>query len=209
MVTATEALKRLKAGNRRHAGGAPEARHRHAGEDLVLGQRPFAAVLGCADSRVCPESVFDVGPGELFVIRVAGGIAGKLELGSVEYAVTELGVRLAVVLSHSGCGAVRAALEDNLPDETDYGRWALPAVVRAIQPNVAHLLACQGTEEERMAAAVRANARANTLRLTQESSVLRSCVERGILVCITAEYHLATGLIAFFNDASAAGPNLI
>lgn len=209
MVTAAEALERLKAGNRRHAGGVPEAPRRHAGKDLVQGQRPFAAVLGCADSRVCPESVFDLGPGELFVIRVAGGIAGELELGSMEYAVTELGVRLAVVLGHTGCGAVRAALEHNLPEVTDYGPWALPAVVRAIRPNVAYLLARQGTEEERMAAAVRANARANTLRLTRDSSVLSRSVERGILVCVTAEYDLATGLVTFFDDACAAEPNPI
>ncbi len=137
------------------------------------------------------------------MVRVAGGIAGELELGSLEYAVAELGVRLAVVLGHSGCGAVRAAVECTLSGQPPAGEGALAAVVRAIQPNVRPVVTRSGAEDDCMAAAVAANARANTLRLTQQSSVLRRCAERGSLACLTAEYDLATGLVAFFGGSRA------
>ncbi len=140
---------------------------------------------------------------------MAGGFAGELELGSLEYAVAKLGVRLAVVLGHSGCGAVRAAVECTLSGQASAHEGALAAVVRAIQPNVHQVVVHSGTEEERMAAAVAANARANTVRLTQQSSVLRQCAERGILACLTAEYDLATGLVAFFNEERAGKDRLI
>jgi carbonic anhydrase len=114
MVSAREAVRRLKAGNRRFVAGEMELARR-AGrarrEALVAGQAPFAAVLGCADSRVPVELVFDQGPGDLFVVRVAGSVAGPSEVGSLQYAVRHLGTRLVVVLGHSGCGAFVATLE--------------------------------------------------------------------------------------------------
>jgi carbonic anhydrase len=116
MISASEALRRLQEGNRRFVSGVGG---RRAGvtitqadrAKLAEGQEPFAAVIGCSDSRVPPEIIFDQGLGDLFVIRVAGNIAGPSQIGSVEFAVSNLGVQLVVVLGHSSCGAVIAALE--------------------------------------------------------------------------------------------------
>ena len=113
MESLNAALDRLKEGNKRHVSGLggrrarTTSRHRR---DLILGQQPFAVILGCADSRVPPEIVFDQGPGDLFVIRVAGNIASTPQKGSIDFAVDVLGTKLVVVLGHSQCGAVEAAL---------------------------------------------------------------------------------------------------
>ena len=115
MISAREALERLRAGNRRFVVGArsshtlpSEARR----SELAAGQEPFAIILGCSDSRVPAEIVFDQGLGDLFVIRVAGNIVASSQIGSVEFAAERFGTRLVVVLGHSQCGAVLATLED-------------------------------------------------------------------------------------------------
>src|SRR5262249_8676874 len=110
-----QALDRLRDGNRRFASNQPasvflSSRARRA--ELVAGQRPFAIVLGCSDSRVPAELVFDQGLGDLFVIRVAGNIVAPSQIGSVEFAVSRFGTPLVVVLGHSQCGAVTATLEE-------------------------------------------------------------------------------------------------
>ena len=110
MISAKDALQKLVDGNQRYISG-DNSLHTH-NSDLVDGQKPFAVIMGCSDSRVAPEIIFDQGSGELFVIRVAGNVVGSLGLGSVEYAVEQLGVQLVVVLGHTGCGAVNATLSE-------------------------------------------------------------------------------------------------
>lgn len=110
MISAKDALQKLIDGNQRYVTG-DNSLHTH-NSDLVAGQNPFAVILGCSDSRVAPEIIFDQGSGDLFVVRVAGNVVGPLGLGSVEYAVQQLGVHLVVVLGHTGCGAVNATLSE-------------------------------------------------------------------------------------------------
>src|SRR5258706_14371939 len=115
MISAPEALERLRAGNRRFARD-DSSRHSIASEarrrELADGQTPFAIILGCADSRVPAEIVFDQGLGDLFVIRVAGNIVAPSQIGSIEFAAEQYGTRLVVVLGHSRCGAILATLEE-------------------------------------------------------------------------------------------------
>ena len=115
MISGREALKRLREGNKRFASDtmSRETVPNHARRaDLVSGQEPFAIILGCSDSRVPAEIVFDQGLGDLFVIRVAGNIVAPSQVGSVEFAATRFGTRLVVVLGHSQCGAIVATLEE-------------------------------------------------------------------------------------------------
>ncbi|MBK1726003.1 carbonic anhydrase, partial [Halorhodospira neutriphila] len=134
MISPSEALERLRAGNARFAADTPGARadaRRRA--ELTAGQAPFAAVLGCADSRVPVEAVFDQGLGELFTVRIAGNVAPSSVLGSLEFAVDELGVPLIVVLGHTDCGAVKATLA-SLRDGTEPPTPGLHAVVGQLAP---------------------------------------------------------------------------
>ena len=140
MVTALEALERLRAGNARFvaqsrgAGGSPEGSRR-----LAQQQEPFAIILGCSDARVPAEIVFDQGLGDLFVIRVAGNIVAPSQVGSVEFAAARFGTRLVVVLGHSQCGAVLATLEDlRRPGEPQSRN--LRAIVDRVRPSVAGLI---------------------------------------------------------------------
>ena len=136
MISATEALERLKAGNARFVAGAPQrVTHMDAARraELVDGQAPFAVILGCADSRAPAGMIFDQGLGDLFVIRVAGSVAAPSQIGSVEFAVEHFGTRLVVVLGHSGCGAVKATLADL--DETDHRHVAESAIHRRPHPS--------------------------------------------------------------------------
>ena len=194
MIPASEALQRLRIGNGRHVARIRDTMARWTREALLQRQAPFAAILGCADSRVCPELVFDQDPGELFVVRVAGGIATEPEIGSLEYAAAELGVQLIVVLGHSGCGAVRAAMDNSLSGGPAPSA-GLAAIFGAIQPHLTSILTCTGTPEELLPAAVHATVCATTKLLPQTSSILASRKERGELVLVGAEYDLATGIV--------------
>src|SRR5512135_3453835 len=162
MLTAKEALERLRAGNARFvaqsrgAGGAPEGSRR-----LVPSheQRPFAIVLGCSDSRVPAEIVFDQGLGDLFVIRVAGNIVAPSQVGSVEFAAARYGTPLVVVLGHSQCGAVLATLEE-LQRPTENQSRNLKSIVDRVRPSVEGLLETDLRHD--MAALVTRAVRANT-----------------------------------------------
>jgi carbonic anhydrase len=136
-LSATDALTRLKEGNRRFIDS--QATHPRGDgtrrQELVSGQRPFSIILGCADSRVAPELVFDEGLGDLFVIRVAGNIADDVVLGSIEYAVAHLGVNLVVVLGHQSCGAVNAAVE-NVDVKGPATQTHIDSLIDAIRPAV-------------------------------------------------------------------------
>jgi carbonic anhydrase len=188
MSSANEALERLREGNRRFVAGEPGPPLDPARRDaLAAGQAPFAVVLGCADSRVPPELVFDQHPGELFTVRVAGAIPSPAAVGSIEYAVQALGARLVVVLGHSACGAVQAALSDlesPLPDASP----ELRSILAQIQPAVSPLLEGAAlTGDELVARAVGANVRA-------AAEHLRRTLPADVHV-VGAEYDLGTGRV--------------
>jgi len=201
---ATEALARLREGNERFARGslevAPEASGAERRHALREGQSPFAVILGCSDSRVPAELVFDQGLGDLFVIRVAGNVVAPSQVGSVEFAAERFGTRLVVVLGHSRCGAVQATL-DELTRPAGAGSPNLRAIVERIRPAVEGLLETDlAADPERLTqAAVRANVRASADHLRHGSAILeRLIADEGLLV-VGAEYSLDTGLVDFFD----------
>jgi carbonic anhydrase len=204
-VAALEALQRLREGNRRFASGTVgmeslASRTRRA--ELVSGQQPFAIVLGCSDSRVPLEIVFDQGLGDLFVIRVAGNIVAPSQIGSVEFAAEQFGTRLVVVLGHSQCGAVLATLNElRRPSETQSRN--LRSIVNRISPSVEYLLAnTDGKDFEALVhEAVRANVRASTNQLRHGSEILERLIEHDGLLVVGAEYSLESGLVHIFDGA--------
>jgi carbonic anhydrase len=205
MISAHEALERLRQGNRRFASGdrsrdaaASQTRRR----ELAAGQEPFAIILGCSDSRVPAEIVFDQGLGDLFVIRVAGNIVAPSQVGSVEFAAERFGTRLVVVLGHSSCGAIQATLEELARPSEDQSR-NLRSIVDRVRPSVEALLA---TELERdaealMEQAVRANIRVSANHLRHGSEILEQLIKEDGLLVVGAEYSLETGVVDFFDGA--------
>jgi len=209
MIKAHEVLQQLREGNRRFLSAegsvcmatTPEQR-RH----LVDGQSPFAVVLGCSDSRVPIELIFDQGPGCLFVIRVAGNIVAPSLVGSVEFAAARFGTRLVVVLGHSGCGAVSAtlsALQDQEPSDSPH----LHSIVERISPAITPLLRA-GTSAPRevlMRDAVRANIRASAAQLPAKSTILQQLIANEGLLVVGAEYDLGSGRVDFFHGVTSEG----
>jgi carbonic anhydrase len=166
----------------------------------VDGQEPFAIVLGCSDSRVPAEIVFDQGLGDLFVIRVAGNIVAPSQIGSVEFAAERFATRLVVVLGHSMCGAIEATL-DELERPTESRSPNLRAIVDRIRPAVEGLLEA-GVRTDRATLAhhaVRANIRASVDHLRHGSEVLEQLIQHQELLVVGAEYSLETGLVDFFD----------
>ncbi len=203
MISAPQALERLRAGNRRfvtdtrsHESIASEARRR----ELANGQEPFAIILGCADSRVPAEIVFDQGLGDLFVIRVAGNIVAPSQIGSVEFAAERYGTRLVVVLGHSRCGVVLATL-DELRRPSESQSRNLRSIVDRVRPSVEALLATEHRHDPDalVGEAVRANVRVSARQLRRGSEVLEQLIERHGLVVVGAEYSLETGVVDFFD----------
>ncbi|MDO4682570.1 MAG: carbonic anhydrase [Lautropia sp.] len=204
MIEAHEALRRLQNGNRRFVaglGGLSATNHARRSQ-LLAGQKPFAILLGCADSRVPAELVFDQGLGELFVIRVAGNIVAPSQIGSVEFAVERYETKLVVVLGHSNCGAVDATLEElQLPIK---GRSPnLRAVVDRIRPSVEPILESYmgDNREQLMRLAVRANIRNAANHLRHGSRVLEHWIANEGVMVVGAEYSLETGIVDFFDGA--------
>jgi carbonic anhydrase len=203
MTPATDALDRLREGNRRFVAnvrgeaGLTDAARRLA---LTAGQAPFAIVLGCSDSRVPAELVFDQGLGDLFVIRVAGNIVAPSQIGSVEFAAERFGTRLVVVLGHSRCGAILATLEE-LGRPTENQSRNLQSIVDRVRPSVEPLLATAlAHDPERLVReAVRANIRASTDQLRRGSAILEQLIERDGLRVVGAEYSLDSGEVDFFD----------
>jgi carbonic anhydrase len=187
-----EALQRLLDGNQRFRAGAFQHDYRTEARrlEVAAGQRPFAAVLACADSRVAPELVFDAGLGELFVVRVAGNIVGPGILGSIEYAVAVLGVPLVLVLGHSACGAVEAAVQAVTAGAQFGGDVA--TLVTAIGPAVALV---QHEAGDRVENATRANARLVAARLAGGDPDFSQRVSRGALRVVAGYYDLVTGRV--------------
>ena len=202
-VEAREALARLREGNARFASSArrPEAARAGATRaELAAGQQPFAIVLGCSDSRVPAEIVFDQGLGDLFVIRVAGNIVAPSQVGSVEFAAARFGTRLVVVLGHSQCGAVLATIEElRLPSENQSRN--MRSIVDRVRPSVEGLLATdlRHDPDALVRQAVRANIRASVDHLRHGSQVLEQLVRDEGLLVVGAEYSLETGVVEFFD----------
>jgi carbonic anhydrase len=206
VISAAEALARLREGNSRFVsdvrGGDPVA-NRARRRALTAGQEPFAIVLGCSDSRVPAEMVFDQGLGDLFVIRVAGNIVASSQVDSVEFAAARFGTRLVVVLGHTQCGAVMATLEE-LQQPSDQRSRSLRAIVGRVRPSVEGLLATdlRHDPDALVAQAVRANIRASVNHLRHGSEVLERLAENDGLVIVGAEYSLETGVVCFFEKGS-------
>jgi carbonic anhydrase len=209
MVSAREALTRLRQGNLRFASnaGGSDAFLSHARRaELTAGQQPFAIILGCSDSRVPAEIVFDQGLGDLFVIRVAGNIVAPSQVGSVEFAAARYDTRLVVVLGHSQCGAILATVEElRMPTENQSRN--LRAIVDRVRPSVEGLLAAGlGQDPEALVKqAVRANIRASVNHLRHGSQVLEQLIHDEGLLVVGAEYSLESGVVEFLDEARAAG----
>ena len=205
MVSADEALERLREGNRRfvrgEAGRVPVLDPSQK-EELVEGQAPFAVILGCSDSRVPAEIVFDQGLGDLFVVRVAGNIAAPSQVGSVEFAAAKFGSRLVVVLGHTRCGAVGATLEQIQRPTADPSP-NLRAIVDRVRPAVEPLLATElGDDPDALVAqAIRAHVAASVDQLKHGSGILEQLIRDEGLRVVGAEYALETGEVTFLDDA--------
>lgn len=203
MISAAEALHRLREGNRQFASNAEDTQVRHKPDPaLKTQQRPFAIILGCSDSRVPAEIVFNQGLGDLFVIRVAGNIVAPSLIGSVEFAAENFGTRLVVVLGHSHCGAVEATLNE-LEDAQHSPNLA--SIVDRIRPAIEPIMASDDglDHEARLSAAVKANIRTSTAQLQHGSEILARLVEHDGLTIVGAEYCLETGIVEFLEDERA------
>jgi carbonic anhydrase len=199
VIAARDALERLREGNQRFASNRLESNGRAHRVDLVAGQSPFAIVLGCSDSRVPAELVFDQGFGDLFVIRVAGNVVAPSGIGSVEFAAARFDTRLVVVLGHQQCGAILATLETLNHPSANASR-GLRSIVDRVRPSVEALL---GTDlardpEALVRESVRANVRASVNQLRHGSEILETLAARDGLEVVGAEYSLETGLVDFF-----------
>jgi carbonic anhydrase len=203
LIPAPEALARLREGNRRffaEVRSDDDLTSRNRRMALTDVQEPFAIILGCSDSRVPAELIFDQGLGDLFVIRVAGNIVAPSQVGSVEFAAERFHTRLVVVLGHSNCGAIDATIEELGRPSKDQSR-NLRAIVDRIRPSVEPLLATELRHDLKALAheAVRANIRASVNHLRHGSDVLEQVIDRDGLLIVGAEYSLATGVVDFFD----------
>ncbi len=203
MISAHDALERLREGNRRFASNVRslDALTSHARRNaLAAGQAPFAIILGCSDSRVPAEIVFDQGLGDLFVIRVAGNIVAPSQVGSVEFAAAQFGTRLVIVLGHTQCGAITATLNE-LQQPTENQSRNLRSIVDRIRPAVEPLLATELRHDPDALArhAVRANILASASHLRHGSEILEQLIQTDGLLVVGAEYSLETGVVDFFD----------
>lgn len=206
MNDAQVALKQLKDGNLRYLNSyqdksiksSPELRN-----ELAAGQNPFAIILGCSDSRVPAELVFDQGLGDLFVIRVAGNIVAPSQIASVEFAVANFGTPLVVVLGHSQCGAVKATIDlFKNPKPFEEKDTNLNSIVNRISPCIADVLEQKAVtcEHDLLEKAIRANVISSVKKLVEGSSILQKALDDKQVAIIGAEYSLETGEVSFIED---------
>lgn len=203
MIDADEAIQRLKEGNQRFVQGVRsiDAIARQVNRsDLVGGQEPFAIILGCSDSRVPAEIIFDQSLGDLFVIRVAGNIVAPSQVGSVEFAADQFGTALVVVLGHSNCGAVTATI-NALQKPSQENSVNVLSIVNRIRPAVEPLFETElrDNPEKLLETSIHANILAATNHLTHGSQILEQMVQQGKLKIVGAEYSLETGEVTFFE----------
>jgi len=185
-----EIVEKLKKGNKRFVADKRDGKLQDSNRRKALtgGQSPWAVILGCADSRVVPELIFDTGLGELFTVRVAGNIANSASIASIEYAVTHLNVRIVVVLGHENCGAVAAALEDG-----DAG-YHLNLLLAHIKP------AKELLKNKDISSVIRKNAELAAEELEGRSPILSDGVKMGKLKILSSYYHLESGKVDFLDD---------
>ncbi|MGQ0713785.1 MAG: carbonic anhydrase [Gemmatimonadaceae bacterium] len=203
-----DALVRLREGNQRFVAnvrGADAFLSHTRRIELTKGQEPFAIILGCSDSRVPAEIVFDQGLGDLFVIRVAGNIVAPSQVGSVEFAAERFGTRLVVVLGHSQCGAIAATLEALRGSAANHSR-NLASIVDRVRPAIEGLMSTALVRDEAALEkeAVRANIRASADHLRHGSPVLEQLIRDHGLLVVGAEYSLETGVVDFFDGVPAS-----
>lgn len=205
MIKAEDALRRLREGNDRFVSGhsrLKQALNPVNRTKLVPSQEPFAVVLGCSDSRVPVELIFDQGVGELFVVRVAGNIAGPSQLESIEFAAQQLGSRLVMVLGHTGCGAVQATL-GRLGGKDEGQAPILPSITDRISAALVDLKPADANDDpdRLLRQAVRVNVRASVRQLIECSETLRRLVREDGLQVVAAEYSLESGGVSFLESA--------
>jgi carbonic anhydrase len=203
MISAREALALLQEGNRRFVSDVSNRDAMASGVrrlELAASQAPFAAILGCSDSRVPVEIVFDQGLGDLFVIRVAGNIVAPSLIGSVEFAAEQFGTRLVVVLGHTECGAIETTLQQ-LQRPIENQSRNLHSIVDLIRPSVESLLATELRHDLHALrrAAVRANIQASVKHLRHGSDIIEQLIQKDGLMVVGAEYSLETGVVDFFD----------
>lgn len=202
MIPAAEALQRLRDGNRRFV--SEVCAHTRTSEtrriEVASAQEPFAIILGCSDSRVPAEIVFDQGLGDLFVIRVAGNIVAPSQVGSVEFAAAQYNTRLVVVLGHSQCGAILATLEE-LRHHTEQRYRNLRSIIDRVRPAIAPLLDTElrHDPDTLVQHAVRANVHASVNQLRHGSELLETLFQNEGLRVVGAEYSLETGMVDFLD----------
>jgi carbonic anhydrase len=206
MISAREALSRLREGNRRFVSGIRDDTLLSHSLAQAKDKQPFAIVLGCSDSRAPAEIVFDQGLGDLFVIRVAGNIVAPSQVGSVEFAAARFGVRLVVVLGHTECGAILTTLEELRQPSANRSR-NLRSIVDRVRPSVEGLFRTELRDdpEALVRHAVRANVGVSVSHLRHGSEILEQLIEREGLVVVGAEYSLDTGVVEFFDDELSEG----
>lgn len=207
-MTAAEALQKLKQGNARflsNVRGAEPILSQVRRADFVHGQNPFAVILGCSDSRVPAEIIFDQGLGDLFVIRVAGNVVAPSQIGSVEFAVERFATPLVVVVGHTSCGGVGATL-DVLQGRAPPGSRGLMSIVDRIRPSIEPLLQTDlaSHPDALMRASIRANVRASVNQLGHGSEIIERLVAERGLVIVGGVYDLATGEVDFFDGLPPA-----
>ena len=204
-VTADEALTKLMDGNKRYVGMTMNAcaeSNTIGREKLAKGQKPYAIVLSCSDSRVPPELVFDQGLGEIFVVRVAGNVPDPIVIGSIEYAAEHIGSPLIMVLGHERCGAVTATVDGNGKGEGNIG-----AIVKAIAPALKKAKAecgknkdCDKKDKAKLIeSVVDMNARMIAANLPNQSRIIRELVKEGKLKIVAAKYDLDDGTVTLFK----------
>lgn len=203
MLTSQEALDRLKQGNQRFVSGEssiPTLISKEHRSKLTEEQNPFAIVLGCSDSRVPAEIVFDQGLGDLFVIRVAGNIVSPSQVGSVEFAAERYDCAVLVVLGHSNCGAVKATIDTLRNPETPPSD-NLMSIVNRVRPSVEILMLTELKNDlpKLCEHAIRSNVFASVNQLRHGSAVLEELIAKGKLKVVGAEYSLETGEVTFLD----------
>jgi len=203
LIPGFEALERLRAGNRRFISNNMQLDTRMSASrrsELLEGQEPFAVILGCSDSRVPVEIIFDQGLGDLFVIRIAGNIVASSQVASIEFAAERFRTQLVVVLGHTRCGAVQATL-DELQQTTDKQSRNLRSIVDRIRPSVEGLLATdlKYDQDRLLQHAMRANVRVSANTLRHGSEILEHLIQKKELLVVGAEYSLETGIVDFFD----------
>jgi len=203
MISAQAALKLLREGNQRFVADTPsdtvESRSRRL--ELAKGQEPFATILGCSDSRVPVEIIFDQGLGDLFVIRVAGNIVAPSLIGSVEFAAEQFGTRLVVVLGHTRCGAIATTLQQ-LQRPVENQSRNLHSIVDFIRPGIVGLLSTdlKNNHDALQYEACRANIRASVNHLRHGSDIIENLIQNDGLIVVGAQYSLETGVVDFFEN---------